>query len=44
VGASSVPFDSLRDFIVHLERYVDSIAELNARDSIIDNINENGVF
>jgi Holliday junction resolvase-like predicted endonuclease len=39
-----VPFDKLEDFVVHLEGYVDSIAELDARDSIIDNINENGIF
>jgi hypothetical protein len=43
-GCFIVPFDKLEDFVVHLERYVDSIAELNARESIIDNINENGIF
>jgi hypothetical protein len=43
-GCFIVPFDKLEDFVVHLECYVDSIAELNARDSIIDNINEDGIF
>jgi len=39
-----VPFDTLEDFIVHLERYVDSINELDARDSILDNIYEDDIF
>jgi hypothetical protein len=39
-----VPFDALEDFIVHLERYVDSINELDARDSILDNIYEDDIF
>ena len=43
-GCFIVPFDKLEDFVVHLEGYVDSICELDARDSIIDNINENGIF
>ncbi|MGA3359767.1 MAG: restriction endonuclease [Halobacteriota archaeon] len=43
-GCFIVPFDKLEDFVVHLERYVDSIGELDAGNSIIDNINENGIF
>jgi Holliday junction resolvase-like predicted endonuclease len=43
-GCFIVPFDKLEDFVVHLESYVDSIPELNAHDSIIDNINEDGTF
>jgi hypothetical protein len=39
-----VPFDKLEDFIVNLECYVDSINELDTRDSILDNINENDIF
>jgi hypothetical protein len=43
-GCFIVPYDKLEDFVVHLERYIDSIDELDARDSILDNINENGIF
>ncbi|MGZ7133219.1 MAG: restriction endonuclease [Halobacteriota archaeon] len=43
-GCFIVPFDKLEDFVVHIERYVDSLAELNAREPIVDNINENGIF
>jgi hypothetical protein len=43
-GCFIVSFDKLEDFIVHLERYLDSIPELDARDSVLDNINENGIF
>jgi Holliday junction resolvase-like predicted endonuclease len=43
-GCFIVPFDKLEDFILHLEYYVDSIAELDARDSIIDNTDEKGIF
>ncbi|MGZ4863779.1 MAG: hypothetical protein ACXV5H_01310 [Halobacteriota archaeon] len=39
-----VPFDTLEDFIVHLERYIDSIDELDTRECILDNINENDIF
>jgi Holliday junction resolvase-like predicted endonuclease len=43
-GCFIVPFNKLEDFVVHLERYIDSIDELDARDSILDNINKNGIF
>jgi hypothetical protein len=39
-----VPFDKLEDFVVHLERYVDSKNEFDARDSILDNSNEDDIF
>jgi hypothetical protein len=39
-----VPFDKLEDFVVHLERYVDTINELDACDSILDNINESDII
>jgi hypothetical protein len=43
-GCFIVPFDKLEDFVVHLECYVDSINELDTRDSILDNINEDDTF
>ena len=43
-GCFIVPYHKLEDFVVHLERYVESIPELNTRDSILDNINENDIF
>jgi hypothetical protein len=43
-GCFIVPYDKLEDFVVHLERYVDLIDELDGRDSILDNINENDSF
>jgi Holliday junction resolvase-like predicted endonuclease len=42
-GCFIVPFDKLEDFVVQIEYYVDSIAELNPDDSVIDNTDETGI-
>jgi hypothetical protein len=43
-GCFIVPYHKLEDFVVHLERYVDLFDELDARDSILDNISANDIF